>query len=277
MTVISDLTRTRIKAYPEVFTEHLVNRYKQVVIPELNNPQDYLAQVSRSGSLKPFHVAMLPTELMRISAFERGFVTSLGTTFEECARLIAGDVHQTAHRSYDIVGEVSQNALEEINRQVERFEKAAEAKAQHPTWEEMISTVLAVRRSDDLRPLVARADLHFVTHDNHEYYFELKSPVPNKGQCLEVLQRLLRFSLLRADYKSSAYFAMAYNPYGPLREDYRWSIPRAYFPFDDALVIGQEFWMLVGGPAVYEELLLIYQEVGREKAKYILDSLAFGF
>lgn len=34
---------------------------------------------------------------------------------------------------------------------------------------------------------------------------------------------------------------------------------------------------MVGGPTAYTELLAIYQQVGREKAKYILDSLTFGF
>jgi hypothetical protein len=33
----------------------------------------------------------------------------------------------------------------------------------------------------------------------------------------------------------------------------------------------------VGGATAYEELLEIYLEVGREKSKYMLDTLAFGF
>jgi hypothetical protein len=52
---------------------------------------------------------------------------------------------------------------------------------------------------------------------------------------------------------------------------------RNYLPFDEAVVLGNEFWTIVGGPSTYTELLSIYQEVGREKTKYMLDSLAFGF
>ena len=47
--------------------------------------------------------------------------------------------------------------------------------------------------------------------------------------------------------------------------------------FDEAVVIGNEFWNIVGGATAYEELLEIYLEVGREKSKYMLDTLAFGF
>lgn len=50
-----------------------------------------------------------------------------------------------------------------------------------------------------------------------------------------------------------------------------------YTPFDQAVVTGDEFWNIVGGPTVYEELLEIYQEVGHDKSKYMLDALAFGF
>ena len=50
-----------------------------------------------------------------------------------------------------------------------------------------------------------------------------------------------------------------------------------YTPFAEAVLIAQEFWSIVGGEGTMEELLSIYQEVGREKTKYMLDSLAFGF
>jgi hypothetical protein len=48
-------------------------------------------------------------------------------------------------------------------------------------------------------------------------------------------------------------------------------------PFDDGLVIGHEFWEIIGGPEAYKELLDIYRTVGKEKSKYMIDALAFGF
>lgn len=43
------------------------------------------------------------------------------------------------------------------------------------------------------------------------------------------------------------------------------------------VLLGAGFWTLVGGKGTYEELLEIYQEVGREKGKAMIDALAFGF
>ncbi len=262
-----------------MFIENTVTEYKGRQVPTLGKPAQYLARTSPKGQLKPFHAAIIPAEILRINQFERGFSTSLGTTFEECARLVARQHHRQASRGYDIQGEASRAATQEIDRQVAVFEHATERGAEKPSLDEMVAAVLDARRTDDLELRTARADLFVLARDGAQFLFEMKSPKPNRGQCLEVIQRLLRFHLLRggARPKVSAYFAMAYNPYGPTRADYRWSFARNYLPFEQATLIGREFWELVGGPTTYDSLLAIYQEVGREKTKYMIDALAFGF
>ena len=279
MTAISPTTRATIKAYLEVFIENLVEEYRGRVMPNSGKPSEYLTQQSSKGRLKPFHAAMIPPEILRINEFERGFSSRLGTTYEECARLIALGHHSEAYRGYDLTGEVSLAAINEIEHQLSIFEHAANSRDHKPSFEEMIQCVLDARREDDLEERSVRADLYIRAKDGTQFFFEIKSPMPNKGQCLEVTQRLLRFHLLCGQSRPAvhAYFAMAYNPYGPMRADYRWSFALGYTPFDQAVVIGHEFWNIVGGPTAYEELLEIYQEVGHDKSKYLLDALAFGF
>lgn len=278
MPAINPVIRATIKGYLEGFIEGLVEKYKGRKIPSLSKPKKYLAQRSTKGYLKPFHAAIIPPELMRLSAFERGFSTGLGTSYEECARLIALEHHAEAQRSYDIQGDASLAALNEIERQIAHYAYATTAEENRPGFDSMIQAVLDARRADDLVAITVRADLQIRAHNGTVYLFEIKSPVPNKGQCFEVTQRLLRAHLLLGEPRPrvQGYFAMAYNPYGPGRADYKWSMEK-YAPFEQMVVIGHEFWNIVGGPGTYEELLEIYQEVGREKAKFMLDSLAFGF
>lgn len=279
MVAISPKTREIIKAYLEVFIENLVNNHQARPLPEFSQLSTYVSQVSPQGRLKPFHVAIMPNELMRITAFERSFSTNLGTTFEECARLIALEHHADAKRGYEVKGYASSTAVSEIERQVAIYERSATNGTVRPSFEEMVTHVLNAQTQDERLERTARADLYILSHEGHELFFEIKSPVPNKGQCLEVTQRLLRFHLLRNGERPSvqSYFAMAYNPYGSTRSEYRWTYAKNYMPFDQAVVIGQEFWTIVGGPSAYHELLEIYQEVGQAKIKYILDTLAFGF
>jgi len=280
MSLITPITQEKIRAYLEVFVEKKVEDILQRQLPRYMDPTAYLSLVSTKGRLKPFHAAIVPEEILRINAFERSFSTTLGTTFEECARLIALDHHLYAERGYDLTGKISTTALNEIERQISYFDRTGNDATSGLTLASMIDAVLAVPHSADfLVQRTVRADLYIQTKDGTELFFELKSPKPNKGQCLEVTQRILRFHALRQQNrpKVKAYFAMAYNPYGPSRDDYRWSIPKKYMPFTDGVVIGEEFWRLVGGPGTYHELLEIYQSVGKAKSKYMIDALAFGF
>ena len=195
--------------------------------------------------------------MLRINEFERAFSSRLGTTYEECAKLIALEHHREASRSYEISGEVSVEAINEIERQIALFEKSADNNANKPDFEEMIEAVLEAQKTNHLVRRSVKADLYVLSHDGRKFFFEIKGSKPNKGQCLEVIQRLLRYHLLcglsRPDAQS--YYAMAYNPYGPNRSDYKWSVARKYTPFEQAVIMGHEFWNIIGGETAYEELL----------------------
>jgi len=214
MTAISPITRATIKAHLEVFIEKLVDEYRGRVMPNTGKPSEYLTQQSPKGRLKPFHAAIIPPEILRINEFEREFRSRLGSTYEECARLIAPEHHSEAYRGYDLTGEVSLAAINEIEHQLSIFEHAANSRDHKPSFEEMIQCVLDARREDDLEERSVRADLYIRARDGTQFFFEIKSPMPNKGQCLEVTQRLLRFHLLCGQSRPAvqAYFAMAYNP-----------------------------------------------------------------
>jgi len=279
MTAISVKKREIIKGYIEGFIQGIVDEYKGRVIDKPTTAIEYLSRTSNNGELKPFQAALIPPELIRINQFERGLSTRLGNSLEECARLIALEYHPDARRGYDITAEVSQAAFAEAERQKEYYESTANRGQAKPSFEQMITAVLNARRTDDLVTKTVRADLYILADNGTEYLFEIKAPKPNKGQCLEVTQRLLRFHLLRGANRPQlqAYYAMPYNPYGMTKADYKWSQAKNYLPFNEAVVIGDEFWNIVGGATTYEELLEIYLEVGREKSKYMLDALAFGF
>jgi len=279
MTAISSKTRALIKGYLEGFIEGLVDTYKGREIIKPSSAVEYLSRISSNGELKPFQAALIPPELIRINQFERGLSTKLGNSLEECARLIALEHHQDVRRGYDIRAEVSIAAFAEAECQKGHYESAIKNQLAKPSLEQMTTAVLNRRRSNDLETKTVRADLYILAKDGTEFLFEIKAPKPNKGQCLEVLQRILRFHLLRGAKRPQvkAYYAMPYNPYGVTKAVYRWSQALNYLPFEEAVVIGNEFWNIVGGQTAYEELLEIYLEVGHEKGKYMLDALAFGF
>ena len=150
MSAISSTTRVIIKAYLEVFIDNLVNEYRGRLIPKLDIPAAYLSSPSSTEQSELLQTALVPSELLRINEFERAFSSRLGTTYEECAKLIALEHHQEASRSYEISGEVSIEAINEIERQIALFEQSADKNANKPAFEEMIEAVLEAQKTNRL-------------------------------------------------------------------------------------------------------------------------------
>ncbi len=122
-------------------------------------------------------------------------------------------------------------------------------------------------------------DLYIKTPDGAETFFEIKSPKPNKGQCLEVVSRLLHVHAIKraGPPKVRTYLAMAYNPFGDERISYSHSFTLKYLDFEHMVLVGREFWEYIGGQGTYEEVLAIYREVGKEKGPDLVDQLALGY
>jgi hypothetical protein len=61
------------------------------------------------------------------------------------------------------------------------------------------------------------------------------------------------------------YFGLFYNPGGPNRKDYNWTIPSKIFNMttDDCVLIGKDYWDTIGGSGTYESLMEIFQETGK--------------
>lgn len=56
--------------------------------------------------------------------------------------------------------------------------------------------------------------------------------------------------------------AIPYNPYEP--EPYeRWTL-KGLFDLDNEVLVGVEFWDLLGGKGTYENLLKVFEEAGLE-------------
>nr|AAA09970.1 ENase [Herpetosiphon giganteus] len=270
---INPITRNKIKDYLNGFIDQQLAVYSQRNLREFHDVDSYLAAISSDGDLKPFHASIIPSAIMRLNRFERSLSTGLGSTFEECARLIALDHHAVAIRSYDIHTSLDQAVWASIDLLISNIDRNNQR--QIPSITEMLEKLQSIALTGIAENHVVRADLYVQRHDGSELFFEIKSPKPNKGQCLEVMQRLLRIYAIKQNstLPTHAFYAMAYNPWGANRASYTYSIVKKYTDFTNAVVIGQEFWSLIGESSTYTELLEIYREVGLSKSSEITKKL----
>lgn len=265
--------RATIKGYLEGFIQGMIEETKQNGFdPKQLRP---LRQASTAGDLKPFHESLLPDGILRITEFERSFSTKLGTTFEECARLIAKTVHKNAERGYRVRGAVTPRAIKRIEDITNRIGSGG-MKWRYP---DLVEEIVELSKIGNGIERVSIADLYVETKSGEEWFFEIKSPKPNKGQCLEATGRLLQIqAITHAKYpKAKAFYATAYNPYGVEKSTYRHSFVMNYMDLANEVLLGKEFWDMIGGEGIYEDVLSIYQEVGKEKGPDMLDQLALGY
>ena len=269
--MISSNTRADIKGYLEGFIQGFIDQYKASNLnpKEPRPPRTY----SQSGDIKPFHEALLPDGILRVNEFERSLSTKLGMSFEECARLIGKENYAEASRGHRIQGKISAEVIREIEQIVN--EVGAGRNVDYPS---LVQRILQIGREGSIdRERIA--DLYLKDNNGNEIFFEIKSPKPNKGQCLEVLDRLLEIHAMKEEGppKVRTFYAMAYNPYGDSKSDYRHSFALSYMDIKNQVLIGSEFWDLVGGKDTYDEVIEIYREVGREKGPDMIDQLALRY
>jgi hypothetical protein len=113
-----------------------------------------------------------------------------------------------------------------------------------------------------------RSDLFVLRHDQSEMYFEMKTPDPNKGQCKKMKQDILLIMALRKGTSAEAYAAAAYNPYGD-DKPYMSNFVMQFLEIGKDMLIGRDFWTLIGDRHTYDELLEISGEVGKDIEKLV--------
>jgi Type II restriction endonuclease, TdeIII len=214
--------------------------------------------VSPSGLLTPFHDALVPGITL---LGEHSFSTRLGNLHEKIAAVIASEIHADVRQPHDLAGAIPVLSREFITQRISALEhREAERDASYER-EQIFS------HFGNQVNAATRIDLYIRTHGGEDHYFEIKSPKPNKGQCIEMKQRLLTALVIRRQESTQTWWGVPYNPYG--RGEYRWVYPLAFFDFEDEVMLGLPFWDFVGGTGTYKELLELYRHVGVEFAERI--------
>lgn len=224
-----------------------------------------IKRVSKDGTYRPFHEALLTKELVAASAFERSFSTSFGQgPIEEISKILAISTGAECSRQKETRVNVNKGAVDEISRILSALRDGDSA----PNWKKELSRISAFTKGDFVQARIL-SDIWIKRYDT-EIFISIKTVKPNIDQTEIVKRDML---MLKAhDPKFETYFGLYYNPGGPRRADYNWSMPFKIFDMalDECVLIGQEYWDFIGGKKAYSNLLEIFGEVGentRQKLK----------
>ena len=116
------------------------------------------------------------------------------------------------------------------------------------------------------RKLKKRVDLFVEKVDGIEYYFEIKTAKPNINEFTGIKKQMLDWIAMRGSQNPKVQLktivAIPYNPYEPKPYE-RWTL-QGLFDLKSEVLVGAEFWNLLGGKNTYDDLLKVFEEAGLE-------------
>lgn len=213
---------------------------------------------------KPFHEALLPVSLMRMSGFERSFSTLLGKSYERHSAIMAEPNFAEVKLQHKTEGSLLEAVDTEISDEVGRINSNRRV-SDYPALVERIVEMEMSGSGKKVNRSVT-SDLYLKSDSGAEVFFEIKTPKPNKEQCLNITRKHLWIHaiLRRVHPVASTYFGMAYNPYGE-GNDYKHSFAVNYLDAGSQTLIGRQYWDFLGGRGAFDELMGIYRKVGSKK------------
>jgi hypothetical protein len=250
--------------------ERVALAIKEVVSSMMNRVMDnvlikdpFVKEKHRAS--KPLYAALVPDEIFKGSHFERRFVTPFGNVWERLAQVVAIEAHGSClmgHTIDGVVGSESLRRIQEILNQLEHSKKGDEKIK--PDWDKEIKYIK--KGGGEPIPVSVVCDIFIHNEEtNTKYAFELKAPMPNSDQTKVSKEKIFKLLAMKPKKVDHAFFALPYNPYGK-KEDYAWTFPRRWFDMqrDKSVLIGDEFWELIGGEGTYNNFIKEVNLIGKE-------------
>lgn len=217
----------------------------------------YVQESLKNPGSKPFHERLMPP-LSETPFSERSFSTRLGGWFQAIAKIVATQYNLEAHSNYLVEGRVRPAATSYIEDILDEMDHGKPRR--QPKRKVDVSQVLAVQSPGGTARQV-RSDLFVRTKGNQELYFEIKTPGPNKAQCVQMKRDILMIMALRKGHRAEAYAACGYNPCGDGAPYVANFVPQ-FLEVGKDILVGRAFWETIGEATTYDELLEIASEVG---------------
>lgn len=229
-----------------------------------------IARLDNEETYRPFHAALLSSEALFWSRFERSFSTSFGQrVIEKISKLaaLAGGASAAKNQKETQVS-LSEGQFSAVDNHIAAIRGRSLGRS--PDWTRDLASVMAAGTSGATKSLRVISDLWW-KKDGIDHYMSIKTVKPNIDQTAEAKRDLLKLKL--NDPTCRVYFGLYYNPYGELRQDYAWSPPKGVFDFhqDAVVLIGKDYWDTLGGAGFYEEVLAIANECGTRTRKLVGD------
>jgi hypothetical protein len=217
----------------------------------------------------PFHRLFFDDVGLVAFKQERTMVTNMGNElYPQLAKIIASEFYKDVVRDKHITGIISKKAndtMSSVVRQLREPKKQGEKKRKRtPNHEKELEEIRASAIGDTEKEEIGFiADIYIGDFPGGRFFAEIKSPLPNLDVCAETKYKILAFKIIFDGQNPCGYLAFAYNPF-LTRDKYKHSFTKQIMDLEKEVLMGQEFWDLIGGKETYNTILEIIEEVAQE-------------
>jgi hypothetical protein len=247
------LTRKQVKILQEV------KKYLLKVM------EKKLLNYSPETNYMPFQKAIVGERYRAIFSFVHSVSTTFGMSlWEQFAETLGKAAGMEVHRQYDIPHSISNNTDVKINNLLKKI-KRKEIECNTLELNKLIKNFsepgpVGIKDEDK------RVDVFIKDKDKNIFFIDITSPKPNIKEFGAMKLKLMRWTAIGyANYDAKSVSAILCMPYNP-------SHPRPYKRFSGDITcdfkndvkIQNDFWDTVAGFPVYDEIVKVFEIVGKK-------------
>lgn len=247
----------------------LSNLQKQKIAALLERKiEDKLRRYARETSSMPFLTRLIQdSEKVAAYSFIHSIATTLGMSiYEDVSKIIAEGTSDECFTKYDIGGVISREQKSVIDEIVRKL-RNNEGKVNHT---QEVKLVLSASSKDGKAQKEGRIADFYMKRNDREYYFEIKTVKPNIDVFTKSKTKLLEW-IARRRSPVKVFLAFPYNPYYP--QPYERFTEQGVLEKGEEFLIGKEYWDFLGGENTFEELLVLFDTVGKQFKERIKEKI----
>ena len=212
--------------------------------------------------------AVVPEKYRRIFSTVHSWNTSFGQRFfETIAKTIANTSGKKAQTQWESPVEISEDRVARINKIVAEngmYIKTKGKEGRAPDVDNEIKEILSIPNNNLIED---RNDNIVDVYFDSKYLFDIKTVGPNKDNWVSFKKKTLKWSA-RMDKRIYGTIAIPYNPNAP--HPYS-AIGVEYMQVGRDVLVGKDFWDLIGGKGCYEDLSAAFKKRGSTYFEKTLD------
>lgn len=247
----------------------LSNRQKEIIYALLERKiEEKLKRYARESRSMPF-LARLIQDSEKVASYS--FIHSLATTlgmsiYEDVSRIIAEETADECFTKYDIGGVLSREQKSVISDIIRKL-RNKETNVNH---DEELKLVLKASAKNGTAQNEGRIADFYMLRDGQEHYFEIKTVKPNIDVFTKSKSKILEW-VARRRKPIKIFLAFPYNPYYP--KPYERFTEQGLLERGKEFLIGNEYWNFLGGENTFEELLNLFDVVGKNYKEKIKEKI----